>query len=211
MRFVKPACGVALMFAIGFVASSALRADDMKKENKPAKAAAAAPSPEDMMKMMELAKPGPQHAQLAKYVGEFNAEVSMWMDPSQPPAKSTGKLKNEMALGGRFLMGNYEGNFMGNPFHGMSCTGYDNGEKKYFSAWIDDMSTGCMMTKGTADESGKVLTLTGEAYCAPANGMMKMTQIMTMVDDDHMKFEMRGPGPDGKEMKMMEISYTRVK
>jgi len=215
MRFAMTSVCVAVMM---FVSASALvRADDMAKEAKPAaeKSAgekSAAPSQDEMMKqMMEIGTPGPEQAQLAKYVGEFTAEVSMWMDPSQPPSKSTGKLKNEMVLGGRYLMGNYEGEFMGKPFHGMSCTGYDKGKKKYFSGWIDDMSTGCMMTEGEADASGKKLTLSGECYCPQTNGMMTMRQVMTMVDDDHMKFEMYGPGPDGKEMKHMEIVYTRVK
>ena len=116
-----------------------------------------------------------------------------------------------MVLGGRYLMGNYEGDFMGSPFHGMSCTGYDNGKKKYSSGWIDDMSTGMMVAEGEADASGKKVELTGECYCPQTKGMMTMRQILTFVDDNTMKMEMHGPGPDGKEMKMMEITYTRVK
>ena len=49
-----------------------------------------------------------------------------------------------MSLGDRYLMGNYEGTMMDKPFHGMSCSGYDNVKKVYFSGWIDDMSTGMM-------------------------------------------------------------------
>jgi len=183
-------------------------------EDKPAAGDASAMkgmTPEMMAEMAALSKPGPQHAQLAKYVGDFKADVQMWMDPSQPPMKSEGKLHNEMALGGKFLMGTYEGTFMDQPFHGMSCSGYDNGKKKWTNGWVDDMSTGTMYAEGDADESGKTITLTAEMYCPQTKGLMKVREITKFVDDDHMTYEMHMPGPDGKEMKCMEINYTRVK
>jgi hypothetical protein len=46
--------------------------------------------------------------------------------PPQPKARA----KNEMIMGGRYLMGSYKGEMMGMPFEGYSMTGYDNAAKK---------------------------------------------------------------------------------
>ena len=165
-----------------------------------------------MAEMQRVGTPGPQHAMLAKYAGDFTAECTMWMDPAQPPTKSTGKLHQEMALGGRYLMGNFDGDMMGQPFKGMTCTGYDVGKKKWFNGWIDDMSTGLMFAEGDADASGKTVTLiAGEMYCPQTKGMIKGREVNKFIDDDTMVMEMYTPGPDGKEMKSMEITYKRVK
>ena len=40
---------------------------------------------------------------------------------------------------------------------------------------------------------------------------MKLRQTFKIVDDNNQVMEMYGAGPDGKEMKMMEIKYTRKK
>jgi hypothetical protein len=163
-----------------------------------------------MAEMMNAEKPGPQHAQLAKYVGEFTADVQMWMDPKQPAQKATGKERNEM-FGGRHLLGAYEGDMMGQPFQGRSCMGYDNNKKKWSSAWIDDMSTGVMFAEGDADASGKTVTFKSDMLCHMTGKVQPFRQVATFVDDDTYKYEMHTAGLDGKEFKTMEITYKRVK
>ena len=37
--------------------------------------------------------------------------------------------------------------------------GYDKLKEKYVNLWIDDMSTMVMIAEGTADSSGKVITV----------------------------------------------------
>ena len=49
-----------------------------------------------MMKAWELAMtPGPQHEMLANMVGEWDGDITMWMDPNQPPQTSKGTAKYE--------------------------------------------------------------------------------------------------------------------
>jgi hypothetical protein len=196
-RFFAFACVACLMLA------PAARAEDMPA-TQPAHADAAM-----MEEMARLSTPTAEHAMLKKYVGDFTADVTMYH--GDQPAKSIGTLHNEMALGDRFLMGTYEGDFMGQPFQGMSCTGYDVGKQKYFSAWIDSMSTALMYATGEASEDGKTLTLTCEMYCPLNKDVVNFRQIWTFIDDDTFKMEMHGPMPGGDEVKMMEITYTRNK
>jgi hypothetical protein len=46
----------------------------------------------------------------------------------------------------------------------------------------------------------------------PATGKtMKMRMVTDLKEKDQMGIKMYGPGPDGKEMLMMEMAYTRKK
>jgi len=200
------------LLALGSVASLALSQYDDKK--KPAGGAGGAggamPSPEEMQAMMEMmGKVGPQHEQLkTHFVGEWNADVSAFWGPA--PEKSTGMAKNEMMLGGRYVHGMFKGTAMGQPFEGAGITGYDNVKKKYFNAWVDSMSTGMMMSEGDYDSSSKSYTFSGETI-GPDGKPCTMRQVIKVESNDKHVLSMYGPGMDGKEMKMMEIVYTRKK
>jgi hypothetical protein len=65
---------------------------------------------------------------------------------------------------------------------------------------------------GTCDPDGKIITMTGEAS-DPMSGKtnQKWRTVLRIESKDKHVFEMYGPGPDGKEFKQMEITYTRAK
>lgn len=161
-----------------------------------------------MMKAwQESMTPGPQHKMLGKMVGEWHGEISMWMDPSQPPQISEGTSVYESIYDGRYIIGKYSGTAMGMPMNGMDINGYDNVKKVFFTTWIDNMGTGLMYTEGVYDESTNKITYTGETV-GPMGNVMKIRQIVTLIDDDHSMFEMFMDMGQG-EMKSMEIKYTR--
>ena len=194
------------LLAIGSLASLALSQPDDKKPG----AAGAMPSPEEMQAMMEMmGKVGPQHEQLKQhFAGTWNADVTAYWAPT--PEKSTGTMTSEPMLGGRYIHAMYKGTAMGQPFEGASITGYDNMKKKYFTTWVDSMSTGVMTSEGDYDSSSKTYTFTGETI-GPDGKMCTMRQAVKVESNDKHVFTMYGPGMDGKEMKMMEIVYTRKK
>ena len=49
-----------------------------------------------------------------------------------------------MVMDGRYLVEEYDGEMMGQPFKGMGLMAYDNSEQRFVSAWIDNMGTGIM-------------------------------------------------------------------
>ena len=165
-----------------------------------------------MKAWMDAGTPGPQHAELAKHVGEWDCVVKMWMDPSQPPMESKGTETIEMIFGGRIQVGHFTGDFMGMPFHGQSMTGYSNFAKVWWGTWIDDMSTALMYSEGTSSDDGKTVTFFG-TMDDPASHVMDKTikQIMKRIDDDHFIFESWDNAKTPQEYKSMEISYTRKK
>jgi hypothetical protein len=190
--------------ALAMVWTGAARA-----EEKPA----AGQSPEAMMaEWAKLNQPAEQHAVLKKMVGKFTAEAKMKMAADAPEMVSKGEETNEMILDGRFLQSTYSGDMMGMPFRGVGMMGYDTVKKKFTTYWMDNSSTGAMFLEGTADASGKVITFTGQMPCPMKNNeMVPMRQVMTLIDDNHMRFEMFSPGPDGKEFRGFVIEYTRAK
>jgi hypothetical protein len=183
---------------------------------KEAKASDKSSEGDMMAMMMELSKPGENHKLLQGAVGDWTYSVKWWMSPDAPPSESTGTSTARAVMGGRYFITDHtgkmqmpgpDGKMMEMEFKGMAMEGYDNVKKKFVSSWIDNMGTGIMNSEGTYDAASKTLTYIGEYE--PMPGMKtKMRQLVKISDKDHRTFEFfedRG----GKEVKTMEINYTR--
>jgi hypothetical protein len=70
------------------------------------------------------------------------------------------------------------------------------------------MGTGIFVMNGMASADGKTITLHG-SHPDPFEGVMKHRAIWKFVDANTQTFEMYGAHGHDKEMKMMEITYTR--
>ncbi len=162
-----------------------------------------------MEKWVAMGTPGAAHQMLAKMEGTWETTVKMWMDPAAPPEETKGSSVNTMVLGGRWLQQEYSGSMMGQPFHGVGFTGYDNYKQQYIGTWMDTASTSVMTMTGTMDAAGKVLTCKGTMDDCVTGAVVQMREVLTIVDDNHHTMEMWAAGPDGKEFKNMEISYSR--
>lgn len=163
----------------------------------------------EMEAMAKAATPGENHKHLGRYVGTWNTSMKAWMAPETPPMESKGTMQSEWILGGRYLQSTYKGDFMGQPFEGRSLEGYDNVTKQFQSTWIDNMSTGIMVSKGTCDAGCKTLTMNGEMADPMTGKTMQVKSVTTFTDANSWKMEMYGPGPDGASFKMMEIVGTK--
>jgi hypothetical protein len=162
----------------------------------------------EMEAYMKAGTPGSPHKALAGTVGTYEAKVKSWHEPGQPPMEETGTATRAMALDGRVLVEEFKGSMMGMPFTGHGMRGYDNVTGKHWSTWNDSMSTGVMLSEGTCDAKNACTfegTFNDAVKKAPVTSRMtsRWTSPTTEV------FEMYGPGRDGKEMKMMEITYTK--
>ena len=165
--------------------------------------------PQAMMEMYKkLATPGEPHKLFASLEGSWTTQSKEWMEPGKPPTEATGSADMKMVLDGRFLQQEYNSTMMGQPYSGMGITAYDNLRKKYVSTWIDSMGTGIFVMEGTASADGKTITLKGQ-HAEPGGGQMTHRAIWKIVDNNTQIFDMYGKHGKGKEMKMMEITYTR--
>lgn len=173
-----------------------------------------------MKMMMELSKLNDNHKLLASLDGTWSFVTKFWMngDPTSKAQESKGTAVRKSLMGGRYFqmdvkgkmqMPGPDGKMMDMDFAGMALEGYDNAKQKFVGAWIDNMGTGIMTTEGTYDASTKTLTSTGE-FQMSATMKQKIREVLKLTDKDHMLFEWyedRG----GKEVKTMEINYTRAK
>jgi hypothetical protein len=166
----------------------------------------------DQQAMMEtyqkLATPGEPHKQLASLAGSWTTKTKEWMEPDKPPMESAGICDFKMLLDGRFLQQEFTSEMMGQPFSGVGISAYDNLRKRYVTAWIDTMGTGIFMMEGTASADGKTITLRGQ-HDEPGGGHMMHRAVWKIVDGNTQTFDMYGTHKHGKEMKMLEIAYTR--
>ena len=155
--------------------------------------------------------PGDMQKMLAKSEGVWNEEVTTWMDPGKPPQKSTSTCTNKMVLNGLYQESVHKGTVMGMPFEGHGTVGYDNAKKVFVSSWIDNMGSGIMYTEGTWDNASKSLVMKGKMTDPLTGKDTDVKEVMKFIDDNNQTMEMYVPGPDGKEMKTMEIKFTRKK
>jgi len=163
---------------------------------------------DEMKAMMAYSTPGEIHKMMAKSVGSWTADISMWMQPGASPMKSTGEMKNEMILGGRYLKGTNTGSFMGQPFEGIGITAYDNAKKMFINTWIDNMGTGVMTLTGAWDAANNSINFSG-TMVDPASGKdVPIREVFKMIDDNHQSLEMYA-AMGGQEFKTMEINFTR--
>jgi hypothetical protein len=186
------AFGTALLLGPAF-------ADDKKIDEKAA-----------MEAMMKAAAVGEHHKKLEPMIGEWEINTKFYMDPSQPPAESKGSAVNSWMLGNRYFHQTIKGEFGGMKFEGAGVIGYDNLQKKYVFAWIDNMGTGIEHGVGHMDKDGKVLTFHHEEIDPLTGKMSKGKDVTTIIDNDNFKTEFYKVEGD-KEIKMMDVFYKRKK
>ncbi len=168
----------------------------------------------DMQSMMdvyrELATPAAHHKLLEKMAGSWIVTSTCRMEAGSPPDESTGKSEQKMILGGRFLHQEFSGEMMGSPFNGIGVLGFDNHTGKYVSTWMDTWGTAIYYFEGTAGADGRTITQTCN-YDDPVRGPVKWRSVTRIVNDDKLECEMYGTDRSGKEEKMAEMTYTRVR
>ncbi len=165
----------------------------------------------DPMAAMEAAMtfgtPGPAHADFANQVGAWNASMKMQMEPDAPPMTIPGTSTIRTAMGGRYLIENYRCDFMGQPFEGMLIQGYDNLAQEYWTIWIDSMSTGYTLSRGVKISENVIETHGSMHDAQTPDG--RPTRSLIEHKDGTVIFTMFDTAPDGSEMQVMEIEYTR--
>lgn len=177
----------------------------LAKEKKHEKAM----DPQEMMEVWKkLAQPGEPHKLFASLAGSWTTQTKEWMESGKPPSESTGTADMKMLLDGRFLHQEYTGQMMGQPYSGVGIDAYDNLTKKYTTVWMDSMGTGIFFMEGTASADGKTITLKG-SHPEPGGGKMTHRAVWKILDNDNQIFEMYGAHGKEKEMKFLEITYTR--
>jgi len=156
--------------------------------------------------MPAMPAPGPEHAQLAKDVGTWDASIEMFMAPGAAPMVSKGTETVTM-LGGFWQLSEFKSEMMGQPFEGRGATGFDPAKKKYVGTWVDTMTPGYYTVEGTYDAATKTMTAVMEGP-DPSGAVAKTKQTTQWKDADTRVLTMFAP--DGTTP-VMRMTYKRRK
>lgn len=163
----------------------------------------------EMAAYQKAATPGAPHLALAATAGKYSLKVKSWPAPGAPPLEESGTATRTMALDGRVLVEDVSSTMMGAPMTGHGMMGYDNVSGKYWSTWNDTMGTGLMVSHGTCDAKNNC-TFSGTWNDPIKKGPVSSRMTTRWPSPTTEIFEMYGPAKDGKEFKMMEITYTKM-
>ena len=187
--------------------STGTTVSEVKKDAPPA----TLPDSATMMKNWQsYMTPGEMQTMMASWNGTWDADITMW-EPGKPEQKSKGTTVNKMVMGGRYQESIHTSTMMGMPFEGHGTLGYDNAKKVFESVWIDNMGSGVTKMTGPWDAATKSVTLLGKMIDPSTLKEIDHKETFKVIDDNTQQIAMYGPGPDGKEFKMMEIKFTRKK
>lgn len=165
----------------------------------------------DMQACATAGTPGAQHAQLAKSIGTWTGNTTMWMAPGMEPTQSTCTSTIAGIMDGRFTKCKLEGEMPGmGPFNGFGIYGFDNVAQKYQAVWIDNCGTGIMTGIGELSSDSSTMTWKFSYTCPITKKLTTMREIDRFTGKDSKTTELFSIDPkSGKEFKMMEIVFTR--
>jgi hypothetical protein len=169
---------------------------------------------EAMQRWENYAKTGEEHRRLEDFVGKWNCDVKFWMPGAPEPEMMKATADWHWILNKHFLEETVNGpaDQPGQPpFEGRGLMGYDNLKKEYVSIWIDNMGTGFQIAHGPAAKDPNNFTFEAEASDPMSNNKnAKYRCTVNVIDKNKHVYTQFGPGPDGKEYKQLEITYTRM-
>ena len=157
---------------------------------------------------MKAATPGEQHKKLGQLAGSWEVSLKMWMDPTKPPQESKATSTSKMIMGGRYLEEKVKGSFGGMEFLGQGITAYDNVQKKYSYAWIDNMGTAISMATGSYDADKNTYTYLGEETDPVTAKKQKNKMVTHVIDKDSYEMDMYKVAGD-KDIKVMHLDCKR--
>jgi hypothetical protein len=157
------------------------------------------------------------HGFLNALVGAWQGTARTWFKPDELADESPISGTIRAALGGRFVIHEYQGSLQGKQLAGLAIHGYHNDLQRFETAWIDSFHNGTaiMMSVG---ESGVMSTGVSGAreasvlghYSAPGSEPWGWRTTLSMPDRDHLIITHYNITPEGQEARAVEITYTRV-
>ncbi len=133
------------------------------------------------------------------------------MVPGTPPETAQGTATIASVLDGRFLKVEFHGTMMGKPCTAIRFDGYDRHRGLYTSTWLDNMVTALMCLNGSSMDDGRTIEYVGEVSDRMASGKtVKTRTVASCPSDDAMSYAIYQTR-DGKESKVLELSFARQK
>ena len=151
---------------------------------------------------------GPEHAQLAKFIGAWDVACTFWAKEGEPPVSSTGRANYTPIFDGRYIREDFTGEFMGKPFIGVGTLGFDRAAGHYVSVWYDNAGTGIMHATALPGLAGDDLSFEGVGVCQETQEEQTMRHVLHWESGERFTLSFfKGDGAD--EEQTMELVYSR--
>lgn len=202
MSFKTPIAAVLLSLATLAVVRDGLSQDT----GEPARGA----DMEALVAAMALGQPGPEHEEIAKLAGDWEAEISLRAMPGVAPMESKASVSSRTILGGRFLELTSHGTFMGTDFESRTFLGFDRRHEEYTVIGLDTLGTYWVTGKGERGADG-IIRMRGEDQ-DPMGKQIYVFEYEVRGDDEFVQrvvFEQLGDQKFDPPFEMVTVRNTR--
>jgi hypothetical protein len=153
----------------------------------------------------ETPQPTENHALVLEGVGTWEGTLTSHF-PGMP-AEPVEARETVEAVGSFWTQATFECLFMGAPYKGTGCVGYDSTKEAFVGTWIDSMSSYLAVMEGEIDEKTGKLVMRWEAP-GMTGDMVNHRSETVRKDDSYTSTFFMGEGDE--EMKSMVIEMKRV-
>ncbi len=158
----------------------------------------------------DYSRPTAQHDLLDRLWGKWVYDVSIPGGPGKEPLRLSLKADYTWVLGGRFLIGRYDGYVDGELFKGREILGFDAFRGEYRSLWIDNNTTAFTISTGHFDRKKNILIFDGTQDDVERDLKdQKFRTIYRFGEVDSFVMEVWRPGPNGELAKRTVVTATR--
>lgn len=150
-----------------------------------------------------------RHRQLAQMVGDWEGSFRLWFTPDELACEAPQRGRIRSALGGRFLIHEYESRYNDEPIEGVVMYGYHLDDERWESAWVESFGTGTsiMFSTGTGASGPDMQGTYGDGQGGPRWGWRTTLE---QPDPDTLLITMFNISPQGEEARAVETRYARV-
>jgi hypothetical protein len=154
-------------------------------------------------------QPQKEHEWLQKFIGEWDMQTELTMQPDQPPLRMDGT-ESVRAVGPFWIIGESHAEMMGTSFTNVITIGYDPVRKVFVAKSVDSATSHLWTYEGTMDESSGKLTLTWQGPCHMHGGRtMQFRGETEFRSDDHRVFIASVQGDDGEWTQFVVSNFRR--
>jgi|GEM_PF-2570167 len=156
---------------------------------------------EDRAGARSLGEPGPEHALLARLVGDWAVEMDF---EGREPVRGTAT--NAWTLDGRFLeTGLHIPDYHGRELRGRGISGYDRVRGAFVNVWMNSLSTQITVRTGMAE--GDAIVYEGTSY--RRDGTHTSRVVMRVEGEDRYTETVFDRGEDGSWARRGRVTFTR--